>query len=165
MGIMYPFFTILYRSGIMRVPPEAEAAGLDVSYHGGSSYPGHREDGGMEEAGTNFYTRGSTGGSDGNEMQNTRDKNRLLKTDSEEQLLMMNLAVEEALKEVEKRGWQPPITGKMVQEDIGASNVGDEITMQPSQRLADIRAAVQQSYKRNSSPTPADAGATGPPPP
>ena len=40
---MTPFFILLYRSGIMRVPPEAEAAGLDVSYHGGSSYPGHQD--------------------------------------------------------------------------------------------------------------------------
>ncbi|KAL4433241.1 hypothetical protein ABPG77_003289 [Micractinium sp. CCAP 211/92] len=41
-GIMTPFFLLLNRLGLMRVPPEVEAMGLDISYHGGSSYPHER---------------------------------------------------------------------------------------------------------------------------
>jgi len=37
MGIMTPFFMILKRVGLFRVSPEVEAAGLDVSHHGGSA--------------------------------------------------------------------------------------------------------------------------------
>lgn len=40
-SIMTPFFYMLKKVGIMRVPASVEIAGLDVSYHGGSSYPGH----------------------------------------------------------------------------------------------------------------------------
>lgn len=36
-GIMGPFFFVLKRVGWFRVPPEVEAAGLDVSHHGGSA--------------------------------------------------------------------------------------------------------------------------------
>lgn len=147
MGIMYPFFLILYKSGIMRVPPEAEAAGLDVSYHGGSSYPGHRE----EMAGNNGIRNGAQGNG---------AKSGLAKSDSEAQLLMMDHAIQEALKEVEKRGWQPPITGKMVQQEIGGEYGGDGTIMHPSQSLADIRAAVQQNYTTNSPPTPTGVGAS-----
>ncbi len=39
MGLMTPFFIILKKTGQFRVPPEIEAAGLDVSHHGGSAYP------------------------------------------------------------------------------------------------------------------------------
>ena len=39
MGIMTPFFIILKMLGLFRVEPEIEAAGLDVSHHGGSAYP------------------------------------------------------------------------------------------------------------------------------
>lgn len=39
MGIMTPFFIILKKVGLFRVAPEIEAAGLDVSHHGGSAYP------------------------------------------------------------------------------------------------------------------------------
>ena len=39
MGIMTPFFMILKRLNLFRVPPEVESAGLDVSHHGGSAYP------------------------------------------------------------------------------------------------------------------------------
>jgi Amt family ammonium transporter len=147
MGIMYPFFLILYKSGIMRVPPEVEAAGLDVSYHGGSSYPGHHEEigvlGGTASRGVSGgIVLGGGGGHGG-----------LVKSDSEAQLLMMDHAVEEALREVERRGWQPPITGKMVQDDIsgGGGNGAATTTGVPmSQSLADIRASVQQNYKKNS---------------
>jgi len=39
MGLMTPFFFILKKLGQFRVAPEVEAAGLDVSHHGGSAYP------------------------------------------------------------------------------------------------------------------------------
>jgi len=39
MGLMTPFFLILKKIGLFRVDPEIEAAGLDVSHHGGSAYP------------------------------------------------------------------------------------------------------------------------------
>ena len=39
MGIMVPFFMILKKLNLFRVPPEVESAGLDVSHHGGSAYP------------------------------------------------------------------------------------------------------------------------------
>ena len=39
MGIMTPFFMILKKLNLFRVPPEVESAGLDVSHHGGSAYP------------------------------------------------------------------------------------------------------------------------------
>ena len=39
LGIMTPFFYLLKRVGIFRVPAEVEAAGLDASYHGGDAYP------------------------------------------------------------------------------------------------------------------------------
>lgn len=39
MGIMTPFFMILKKANMFRVPPEVESAGLDVSHHGGSAYP------------------------------------------------------------------------------------------------------------------------------
>jgi ammonium transporter, Amt family len=165
MGIMYPFFLILYKSGIMRVPPEVEAAGLDVSYHGGSSYPGHHEDIGM--AGSNCNTTrgalggGGIGGGGGSGNGVVHRGGDLSKSDAEAQSLLMSRAIEEALKEVEKRGWQPPLTGKMVQEVIGGGGGGDVSNsgvdggavgsgMPTSQSLADIRAAVQQNYKRNS---------------
>lgn len=164
MGIMYPFFTLLYKSGIMRVPPEVEAAGLDVSYHGGSSYPGHHEEMGM--AGSTFNRQRVGGGIGGVGVGNGgvavqrgggNDSGsggfRLQKTESEAQLLMMDHAIDEALKEIEKRGWQPPLTGKMLQESGGGGSGGD---VQTSQSLADIRASVQQNYKRNSPPTTAN---------
>ena len=39
MGLMTPYFIILKKLNLFRVPPEVEAAGLDVSHHGGSAYP------------------------------------------------------------------------------------------------------------------------------
>lgn len=39
MGIMTPFFFMLKKANMFRVPPEVESAGLDVSHHGGSAYP------------------------------------------------------------------------------------------------------------------------------
>lgn len=42
LGIMLPFFYTLNWAGLMRVQPEVERDGLDVSYHGGSSYPHER---------------------------------------------------------------------------------------------------------------------------
>ena len=39
MGIMTPFFFLLKKANMFRVPPEVESAGLDVSHHGGSAYP------------------------------------------------------------------------------------------------------------------------------
>jgi Amt family ammonium transporter len=39
LGIMVPFFMILKKLNLFRVPPEVESAGLDVSHHGGSAYP------------------------------------------------------------------------------------------------------------------------------
>ncbi len=39
MGIMVPFFFLLKKANMFRVPPEVESAGLDVSHHGGSAYP------------------------------------------------------------------------------------------------------------------------------
>ncbi|GAB4822138.1 hypothetical protein N2152v2_009184 [Parachlorella kessleri] len=45
LGIMTPFFFIIKRIGLMRVAPEVEAEGLDVSLHGGSAYP-HDKTGG-----------------------------------------------------------------------------------------------------------------------
>ena len=39
MGIMVPFFLVLKKLNMFRVPPEVESAGLDVSHHGGSAYP------------------------------------------------------------------------------------------------------------------------------
>jgi ammonium transporter, Amt family len=38
-GITLPFFFIIKKLGQFRVDPEVEAAGLDVSHHGGSAYP------------------------------------------------------------------------------------------------------------------------------
>jgi len=39
MGIMTPYFLLLKKLNLFRVDPEVEAAGLDVSHHGGSAYP------------------------------------------------------------------------------------------------------------------------------
>eukprot|EP00887_Chlorella_sp_A99_P007406 scaffold2.g7406.t1 len=39
LGLMTPFFLLLRRLGLMRVSPEVETQGLDISYHGSSSYP------------------------------------------------------------------------------------------------------------------------------
>jgi Amt family ammonium transporter len=39
LGIMTPFFFVLKKLNLFRVPPEVESAGLDVSHHGGSAYP------------------------------------------------------------------------------------------------------------------------------
>lgn len=39
MGVMTPFFLIIKKLGWYRVSPEVEAAGLDISHHGGSAYP------------------------------------------------------------------------------------------------------------------------------
>ncbi|GAB4821856.1 hypothetical protein N2152v2_008902 [Parachlorella kessleri] len=39
LGIMFPFFFILKKAGLFRVPPEVEVEGLDVSLHGGHAYP------------------------------------------------------------------------------------------------------------------------------
>lgn len=44
-GIMYPYFLMLKAFNMARVSPEVEAAGLDVSHHGGSAYPGQKEGG------------------------------------------------------------------------------------------------------------------------
>ena len=84
----------------------------------------------------------------------------MVKSDSEAQMLMMDHAIEEAIKEVERRGWQPPLTGKMLQESGGSgligennSGAGNSGTMPGSHSLADIRASVQQNYKRDSPPT------------
>lgn len=38
-GIMTPFFWLLRKANIFRVPPGVESLGLDVSHHGGSAYP------------------------------------------------------------------------------------------------------------------------------
>ncbi|KAI7837974.1 hypothetical protein COHA_008277 [Chlorella ohadii] len=45
-GLMTPFFLILHKLGLMRVSADVEALGLDISYHGGSSYPHERPAGG-----------------------------------------------------------------------------------------------------------------------
>ena len=47
LGLMTPFFFILKKVGLFRVPAEVEAAGLDVSHHGGSAYP-HEAPGGAK---------------------------------------------------------------------------------------------------------------------
>lgn len=39
LGITLPFFYAIKKLGQFRVDPEVEAAGLDVSHHGGSAYP------------------------------------------------------------------------------------------------------------------------------
>ncbi|PRW45098.1 ammonium transporter [Chlorella sorokiniana] len=45
-GLMTPFFLVLNKLGLMRVSADVEALGLDISYHGGSSYPHERPAGG-----------------------------------------------------------------------------------------------------------------------
>lgn len=77
LSLMVPFFMLLRKVGILRVPAHAEVAGLDVSYHGGSSYPG------AEVA----YVKAGPGSR-----------------------LLLEEAVEEALRQVEARGWHsgPP---------------------------------------------------------
>jgi hypothetical protein len=141
-----------------------EAAGLDVSYHGGSSYPGHLEEIGMVGLNANRGGGGGHGGGRGGNGGSGSAGNGLAKSDSEAQLLMLDHAVEEALKEIERRGWQPPITAKTVQEELGGGGndsgtptVASAASMPTSQSLADIRASIQQNYKRNSPPTPTDA--------
>ena len=86
-GLMQPFFYLLKKFGILRVPPDAEAAGLDVSYHGGSSYPGYEGGGAAQQ----LYGRGGGGG----------------KSDASVKYIM-DRALEKALEEVERRGWTPP---------------------------------------------------------
>ena len=49
--LMTPFFLVLRWLGLMRVTPDVEALGLDISYHGGSSYPHERPAGGSGAAG------------------------------------------------------------------------------------------------------------------
>ncbi|KAL6779753.1 AMT1A [Auxenochlorella protothecoides x Auxenochlorella symbiontica] len=39
LGLMTPFFMLIKRVGLFRVPPEWEVQGLDVSLHAGSAYP------------------------------------------------------------------------------------------------------------------------------
>jgi Amt family ammonium transporter len=48
LGIMTPFFLLLKKLDLFRVSPEVEAAGLDVSHHGGSAYPHEMAGKGME---------------------------------------------------------------------------------------------------------------------
>lgn len=48
LAIMTPFFLLLKKAGLFRVAPEVEAAGLDVSHHGGSAYPYENDKGGAK---------------------------------------------------------------------------------------------------------------------
>lgn len=79
MAIMVPFFILLKKMGIMRVPPEVEVQGLDVSYHGGHSYPNGEAHVQLPPLNT------------GNHMKYTMEE-----------------LINEALREVEARGWHPP---------------------------------------------------------
>jgi Amt family ammonium transporter len=43
-GLMFPFFFIFHKMGLMRVPEEEEVVGLDQSHHGGSAYNYENQD-------------------------------------------------------------------------------------------------------------------------
>lgn len=87
LGIMTPFFMLLKRVGILRVPVDVEVMGLDVSYHGGTSYPGHLD------------VHGPMNGLGG--------ASASYKAQAETKALIEE-AVAEALVQVERRGWTPP---------------------------------------------------------
>ena len=81
-GLMAPFFWMLKKAGILRVPPEIEVTGLDVSYHGGTSYPGHMD--------TNPGGGHGGGGGGGSYKQHAETK------------MLLEEAVAEALRQVER---------------------------------------------------------------
>jgi len=62
-GNMAPFWFILKKMGLLRVPSDEEIVGLDHSYHGGSAYPG-----GPEEAEDASLKAGGGGGASGKEL-------------------------------------------------------------------------------------------------
>jgi Amt family ammonium transporter len=50
---MFCCFWLLKRFNLLRVEAEAEEQGMDVSYHGGTAYPGHMD--GSTQSGGNFF--------------------------------------------------------------------------------------------------------------
>ena len=134
-GLMWPFFWLLKKAGILRVPPEAEAAGLDVSYHGGGSYPGHQE---AHGGGSVAVTMG---------IQPKRDAAEIAR--------LIDRAVEKALSEVEKRGWTPVSADSKGATDEDVSVRGGASSQQTAQSLADIRASMTRTYGATRAPGPA----------
>lgn len=126
-GLMVPFFLLLRKAGILRVPPEAEAAGLDVSYHGGGSYPGHQE---AHGGGSVAVSMGAAP-----------------KRDTAELARLIDRAVEKALSEVERRGWRAVSPDSKGATDEDVSQRGPAVA---TQSLADVRAAVQRNYAPSS---------------
>ena len=116
LGIMTPFFFLLKKIGIFRVPAEVEMVGLDVSYHGGSSYPGHDP----------VYAGGAH--------RNGRSSAR---TDMMERKELIQEAINEALYEVERRGWTPP------QKTDG---LDADVTLGKAKSLADLQKTIQENY-------------------
>lgn len=162
LAIMIPFFMLLRYCGILRVPPEAEVAGLDISYHGGSSYPGHAP--GHDAHGVVMSHGGIA-------MSSTPGG---VKAETEAQRLLSG-AIELALAEIERRGWTPPMPKESRSDDSplrgerrslaesqqavnlmngegGNSPVGapahaeGDGRMVKSHSLAELQAAIQRNY-------------------
>lgn len=121
LAIMIPFFFILKKTGIFRVPADAEMVGLDISYHGGTSYPAHDP----------VYA-----GSEGHQPNGTR----LSHLDVLERKSLLQDVVAETLFEMERRGWGPPA----IEDDEKQA----EANLPQVKSLADLQKSLKENYAK-----------------